>query len=62
MDPNWAWAALWVGWGITEAWALAMRRDRLQPNTYWIRRIPWVVRAGTIAWLAQHFLFCGDAC
>lgn len=62
MDPNWGWLALWVGWVAFEALALLTGRDRLQPNTYWFRKIPWVVRFGVIAWLTQHFLFCGSPC
>lgn len=62
MDPNWGWLALWGAWGLFEGWSIAMRNDRLQPNTYWFRRLPWVVRLGAIAWLTQHFLFCGSPC
>jgi hypothetical protein len=57
VNPNWAWAGILVLGLLTEGWALAMRRDKLQPATYWLRKLPWVVRAGILAWLVQHFLF-----
>ena len=62
MDPNYGWLALWVAWGLFETWSLVMRADKLQPNTYWLRRLPWFVRAGAILWLTQHFLLCGSPC
>ena len=62
MDPNWGWLGLWVAWGVFEGWSLLMQRDRLQPNTYWFRKIPWGVRALAILWLTQHFLLCGSPC
>lgn len=62
MDPNWGWLALWVAWGVTETLALLSSDDRLQPNTFWFRKFPWVIRAGAIVWLTQHFLFCGSPC
>jgi hypothetical protein len=62
MNPNWLWLLWWAGWGFVEAWAIWVRKDALQPNTFWIRKLPWVVRAGIILWLAQHFLLCGTAC
>lgn len=65
-DPNWLWAILWVGWFAVEGIALAIAGDRLQPNSYWIRKAPRWVRgagvAGLCAFLVQHFVFCGDLC
>lgn len=62
MDPNWGWLALLFGWIALETAALWTSKDRLQPNTFWIRKFPWVLRAGVLVWLTQHFLFCGSPC
>lgn len=62
VDPNIQWAIILGLFLAVELWALAMRHDRLRPATYWLRRIPWVIRALIIVWLVQHFLLCGRAC
>lgn len=56
MDVNWAWAAIAAAFLVVEGWALAVQKDKLQPATYWLRKLPWVTRAAAIAWLAWHFL------
>jgi len=65
-DPNLLWPLPFIAWGALEAWGLAMRHDRMQPNTYWIRKVPLLARAigvlGLSAWLIDHFLLCGASC
>jgi hypothetical protein len=47
---------------VAEGWALAMRHDRLEPATYWLRHVPKIVRVVVLLLLTWHFLFCGAAC
>lgn len=53
---NWLWAVIFLAGLVLEGLALANRHDRLQPATYWLRKLPWITRFLILAWLVQHFL------
>lgn len=65
---NWAWLVLLLAFLGLEGLALLNRKDRLEPATYWLRKVlmlhdRWAplywLAVGLWLWLGVHFLIDG---